>query len=152
MSKKKTDRLFDDICNMAKHMAESDEVLTAEEVRKELRETGVDPDDLKSRFHESVKHLAERERLANRAVPLSLKRAVDSTRPVGQLPSDPVAATTFAERWLEKFRSTFALPTNLESARAYRALDDISEPDQKGLDELEAELKAKVKKENEHQT
>jgi hypothetical protein len=152
MSKKKTDRLFEDIRNMAMRLTEDDEALTAEEVRKELRETGVDADDLRVRFHESVKKLAERERLANRAVPLSLKRAVDSTRPMDQLPSDPVAATAFAKRWLERFRSTFALPASLEGARAYRALDNLSEPDQRGLDELEAELKEKVKKENEPQT
>jgi len=152
MSKKKTERLLDEIFNMAKHLAEGDEVLTAEEVRRELRETGVDTDDLKARLHESVKQLAERERLANRTVPLSLKRAVDSTRPMDQLPNDPVAATAFADRWLEKFRSTFTLPASLEGARAYRALDNISEPDQKGLDDLEAELKEKVKRENERQT
>ena len=152
MSKKKTERLFDEISEVTKAITEGDEALTVEEVRADLCATGVDPDDLRARFHERVKQLAERERLANRTVPQSLKRAIDSTQPTEQLPNDPIKATEFANQWLEKFSSAFVLPPTLESARAYRALDDLSAPDQKALDELEEELKDKVKKENEPQS
>src|SRR5256885_7162567 len=107
MSKKKTERLFDEISEVTKAITKGDEALTVEEVRADLCETGVDPDDLRARFHERVKQLAERERLANRTVPRSLKRAIDSTRPIEQSPSDPIKATEFANQWLEKFSSAF---------------------------------------------
>jgi len=152
MSKRKIDRLFDQICEMTKALSEDDEALTGDEVRSQLRQTGIDPDDLTVRFHEKVKQLAQRERMANRSISQSLKRAVDSTQSKGQLASDPTKSTDSADHWLEKFTSAFALPPTLEGARAYRALDDISAPDQKGLDELEAELKERVKKENDRQT
>ena len=149
MSKRKTERLLEEIRRMAERLGEGDSTLSREEIRDELRETGIDPDVLKARFHETAKRLAERERLANRFVPLSLKQAIDATRPGDQVPNDPEAAVLFAERWLDKFRSLFALPKDLEVARAYRKSEDLSEADQMDLDQLEEELKEKVKKENE---
>jgi hypothetical protein len=149
MSKQKTERLLEAIRRMADHLGESDTALSQEEVRNELRETGIDPDELKLRFHEAAKRLAERERLAKRFVPLSLKQAIDATRPGDQAPSDPEAGRVFAERWLDKFRSLFVLPVDLEVVRAYRKSEDLSETDRIGLDQLEEELKDKVKKENE---
>lgn len=149
MSKRKTERLFEEIGQMAAHLGEGDESLSRDEARDQLRETGIDPDELKARFHEMAKRLAERERLAERPVPLSLKQAIDATRPGDQMPSNPASARTFADRWLDRFRSAFILPPNLEAARAYRKTGDVSQLDKKDLDRLERELKEKVKRENE---
>jgi hypothetical protein len=149
MSKRKTERLLEEIRRMAERLSESDSSLSREEVLKELRETGIDPDNLKSRFHQAAKQLAEKERLADRMVPLSLQQAIDSTRPNDRMPRDPGAAGVFAERWLDKFLSSFSLPPNVEVVRAYHRSGDLSESDQADLDRLEAELREKVKKENE---
>jgi len=149
MSKRKTERLLEEIRRMAERLGEGDSALNHEEVRNELRETGIDPDELKARFHEAAKRLAERERLANRFVPLSLKQAIDATRHGDQVPNDPGAARVFAERWLNKFRLLFELPEDLQVARAYRKSENLSETDQMDLDQLEKDLKEKVKKENE---
>jgi hypothetical protein len=149
MSKRKTERLFEEIAQMAAHLGEGDESLSRDEARNELRETGIDPDELKARFHEMAKRLAERERLANRPVPLPLKQAIDATRPGDEMPSSPTSARIFADRWLDRFRSAFTLPANLEAARAYRKTGDVSELDERDLDRLERELKEKVRRENE---
>ena len=148
MSKRKTERLFEEIAQMAAHLGEGDESLSRDETRNELRETGIDPDELKARFHEMAKRLAERERSADRPVPLSLRQAIDATRPGDEMPSNPASARIFADRWLERFRSAFTLPANLEAARAYRRTGDVSELDKRELDRLERELKEKVKREN----
>lgn len=149
MSKRRTERLFGEIAQMAARLGEGDESLSIDEVRDQLRETGIDPDELKARFHEMAKRLAERERLANRPVPLSLKQAIDATRPGDEMSSNPTSARIFADRWLDRFRSAFTLPANLEAARAYRKTGDVSEHDERDLDRLERELKEKVKRENE---
>jgi len=149
MSKRKTERLFEEIGQMAAHLAEGDESLDRDEARNQLRETGIDPDELKARFHELAKRLAERERLADRPVPLSLKQAIDATRHGDEMPSSPASARIFADRWLDRFRSAFILPPNLEAVRAWRKTGDLSQLDMKELDRLERELKKKVKRENE---
>jgi len=148
MSKRKTERLFEEIRQMAERLSEGDESLSRDDVRDHLRGTGTDPDELKARFHEVAKRLAERERLADRPVPLSLKQAIDATRPGDELPSNPASARAFADRWLDRFRSAFTLPPNLETVRAYRKTGDVSHLDQNDLDRLEQELKEKVKREH----
>jgi hypothetical protein len=152
MSKRKTERLMEEIRRMAARLEEGDDSLNREELRDQLRELGLDPDELRTRFHQRIKRLAERERLADRPVPLALKQAIDATRPEDEIPRDPASAEAFAERWIEKFRSPFAIPPNLESARAYRKSGDVSRSDQDELDRLEQELKERVKVENERKS
>jgi len=152
MSKKKTERLFDEIRRMAERLSEGDSSLSPEEVRNELRQGGIDPDDLKARFHKAAMQMTERERFADRIVPLSLRQAIDTTRPDNQMPREPATALAFAERWLAKFASSFALPSNIEVARAYRKSGELSESDKRDLDTLEQQLKEKVKKENERKS
>jgi hypothetical protein len=149
MSKQKTERLIEEVRRMAEQLGEDDVTLSQEQVISHLRETAVNPDELKARFHEAAKKLGERERSANRSAPLLLRQAIDTTRPEDQLPNDPMAAISFVERWLDKFTSSFVLPSNLDVGRAYRKSEDLSDPDQADLDRLEKELKEKVKKENE---
>lgn len=149
MSKQKTERYLDEVRRIAQNLGEGDESLSPEQVRAHLREAGVNPDELKARFHEAALKLAERERLANRSVSLLLNQAIDTTRPDNQLPHDVSRARAFAERWLDKFLSAFVLPDNFQVARAYRKSDDLSDLDKADLDRLEEELKQRVKRENE---
>jgi hypothetical protein len=149
MSKQKTERLLEEVRRIAENIGEGDESLGSEQVRAHLLETGVNPDELKARFHQAALKIAERERLAKRAVSLLLKQAIDTTRPDDQLPHDISAAKAFAERWLEKFLSPFVLPADFQVSRAYRKSDGLSVLDKAELDRLEEELKQKVKKENE---
>lgn len=149
MSKQKTEQFLEEIRRIAQNLGQADDSLSPEQVRAQLRESGVDPDELRERFHQAALKLAERERLANRSVSLLLKQAIDTTRPDDQLPNDISAAKAFAERWLDKFLSTFVLPANFQVSRAYRKSDDLSDLDKADLDRLEEELKQRVKKENE---
>jgi hypothetical protein len=149
MSKQKTERFLEEVRRIAQNLGQRDESLSPEQVRAHLRDTGVDPDELKARFHQAALELAERERLANRFVSSLLKRAIDTTRPDDELPHDISAARAFAERWLDKFASAFVLPANFEISRAYRKTDDLSDSDQADLDRLEQELKRRVEIENE---
>ncbi|MHB8656310.1 MAG: hypothetical protein ACYDA9_20840 [Terriglobia bacterium] len=152
MSKRKTERLLEEIRRIAAQLEEGDESLSRDELRNHLREAGVDPDELKARFHRMAKLMAERERLADRRVPLALEQAIDATRPEDQMPTDPTSARIFADRWLDRFSSAFVVPSNLEAVRAYRKTGDVSKLDQEELDRLEQELKEKVKKEDEAKT
>jgi hypothetical protein len=152
MSKEKTDRFLEEVRRIAQDLGEGDESLSSEQVRTHLRETGVNPDELKARFHQAALKLAVREHLANRSVSLLMKQAIDTTRPDDQFPHDISAARAFAERWLDRFLSTFVLPADFQVSRAYRKSDDLSDLDKADLDRLEEELKRKVKKENERQT
>jgi hypothetical protein len=149
MSKQKTEQFLEEVRRIAQNLGEGDESLSPEEVRTHLRETGIDPDELKARFHQAALKLAERERLANRIVSSLLKQAIETTRPDDELPRDISLARAFAERWLDKFASAFALPVNFQISRAYRKSDDLSDLDKADLDKLEEELKRRVERENE---
>ncbi len=149
MSKQKTEQFLEEVRRIAQSLGAGDESLSPEQVRAHLRESGVNPDELRARFHQAALKLAERERLANRPVSLLLKQAIDTTRPDDQLPHDISAARAFADRWLDKFSSAFVLPANFQVSRAYRKSDDLSDLDKADLDRLEEELKQRVKKENE---
>lgn len=149
MSKRKTEKLLDEIRRLADCFGENDENLAAEELRKQLGESGVDADELKARFHLAAKELAKRERMANRPVPTLLRQAIDSTRPATDIPRDPTAARKVMDRWLESFSAPFKLPANLEVCRAYRKSSDVSRAEQDELDRLEEELKRKVREESE---
>jgi hypothetical protein len=149
MSKQKADRFLEEIRRIAQDIGEGEEALSPEQVRVRLRETGVDPDELKARLHQVALKLAEKERLANHSVSPLLKQVIDTTRPDDQFPHSLSAAVTFAQRWLDKFTSAFVLPTNFEVQRAYRNSNELSDFDKADLDELEERLKRKVKEENE---
>jgi len=107
---------------------------------------------LKARFHQAALKLAVKEHLANRSVSVLMKQAIDTTRPDDQFPHDISAARAFAERWLDRFLSTFVLPAGLSSFPSVPQSDDLSDLDKADLDRLEEELKRKVKKENERNT
>jgi hypothetical protein len=149
MSKHKNEQMLEEVRHLVQSLEEDDESLSTEERRVLLRETGVNPEELRARFHEAALKLTKRELLASRSVSQLLKRAIDTTRPDDQLPQDMSAARSFAGRWLDKFMSTFVLPSDFQVCRSYRKSDDLSDEDKAELDRLEEELKQKVKKENE---
>lgn len=145
---KKREQFLEEVRRIAQNLGQGDESLSPEQVRAHLRETGVDPDELKARFHQEALKLAEKERLAKRFVSSLLKQAIDTTRPDDELPHDISSARAFADRWLDKFASAFVLPANFQISRAYRKSDDLSDLDKADLDQLEEDLKRRVEKEN----
>jgi hypothetical protein len=149
MSKRKVEKLFEEVKRLANSLGEEDNSLNMEQVRAQLRETGVDPDQLKARLHGRLQDLAKRERLANRIVSSSLKQAIETTRPDDEMPRTPHAAHSFVEKWLDKLKSPFVLPFDVETCRAYRKSSEISEKDERDLDQIERDFKLKVKRENE---
>lgn len=149
MSKRKVEKLFEEVKRLANCLSEEDDSLNLEQVRTQLRETGIDPDQLKARLHARLQELAKRERLANRIVSPSLKQAIETTRPDDEMPRTPQAAHSFVERWLDKLKAPFVLPPDVETCRAYRKGSEISEKDETDLDQIERDFKLKVKRENE---
>ena len=147
MSKRKTEKLFEEIRRLADCFSEGEESLTPEELQKRLWENGVDAEELRARFHSAAKEIAQRERMANRSVPFLLSQAVDSTRPATDIPRDPIAARKVVDNWLGSFFAPFKVPENLEASRAYRKTGQISESELEDLDRIESELKRKVKEE-----
>jgi hypothetical protein len=149
MSKRKTDQFFEEVRRIALNLTQEEESLSPEQVRTHLRATGIDVEELKARFHEAALKLARNEMQANRSLPSLLKQAIDTTRPDHQFPNTLATAKAFAERWLDKFSSSFLLPANFEVQRSYRKSDDLSDTDKTELDQLEDLLKQKVKREHE---
>ena len=148
MPKRHTERLFEQIREMADRLTEGDDAKAISTVASELRKSGIDPNALKRRFHEAAKLLAARERAARRPAPLALKQAIEQTAPDEVMPSDPSAADAKMSRWLDKFSRSFALPPDLEAARAFRKGDEVSTDEQSELDELEDQLKKAVREEH----
>ena len=58
MPKRDSDRLFEQIRKMADRLTAGDDTKPNSQLASELRMSGVDPDALKSRFHEAAKRLA----------------------------------------------------------------------------------------------
>jgi hypothetical protein len=55
-------------------------------------------------------------------------------------------------RWLDKFSAPFALPADLEAARAFRKSGEVAPDEQTELDELEDRLKKDIRKEHDGET
>ena len=120
------------------------------------RNRGIDPDALRARFHHSATQIAKREQAASRPVPLALQQAIEATRPADrpedqfedQSESQSITAIKIADHWLDRLLSPLGFSSNLETARAYRKSSQLSKSDQQELDQLESELKERVKKTN----
>src|SRR5438045_54943 len=144
MPKRDTERLFDQIRNMADRLTEGDDAKASSQLEGDLRQSGIDPDVLKRRFHEAAKAIAARERAAGRPAPLALQQAIEQTAPDDVMPSDDKAAEAKMSRWLDKFSAPFALPADLEAARAFRKGGDAAPDEQAELDELQDQLKKDI--------
>src|SRR5579871_973186 len=136
MAKRDTERLFDQIRQMASRLTEGDEAKATSQLAGDLRESGIDPEALKQRFHLAAKAIASRERAAGRPAPLALQQAIEQTAPDDVMPSDNRAAEAKMSRWLDRFSSPFALPGNLEVSRAYWKSGEVAPNEQAELDAL----------------
>jgi hypothetical protein len=80
MSKPNNQPLAEDILRLADSLAD-DNATNNDELRRQLQESGIDPDRLRARFHRSATQIAKREQVARRSVPLVLQQAIEATRP-----------------------------------------------------------------------
>jgi len=155
MSKPNNQPLAEDILRLADSLVD-DPIANVDELRHQLREGGIDPDALRARFHHSATQIAKREQTASRPVPLALRQAIEATRPADgpedqfedQSETQPVTAIRIADHWLDRLLSPFRFLSNLETARAYRKGSQLAKSDQQELDQLESQLKERVKKTN----
>jgi Zn-dependent peptidase ImmA (M78 family) len=155
MSKPNNEPLAEDILRLADSLAD-DNAPNNDELRRQLQEAGIDPDGLRAQFHRSVTQIAKREQAASRPVPLALQQAIEATRPArgtedqseDQSESQSVTAIRIADHWLDRLLSPLRFSSNLETARAYRKSSQLAKSDQQELDQLESELKERVKKTN----
>jgi len=147
MSKPNNEPLAEDILRLADSLAD-DNATNEDELRRQLQESGIDPDRLRARFHRSATRIAKREQVARRSVPLALHQAIEATRPADS-PEDQAedqsdTALRIADHWLDRLLSPLRFPSNLETARAYRKNSQLAKSDQQELDQLESELKERV--------
>ena len=155
MSKPNNQPLAEDILRLADSLVD-DPIANVDELRRQLREGGIDPDALKARFHHSASQIAKREQTASRPVPIALQHAIEATRTADaperrfedQSESQSVTAIRIADHWLDRLLSPLRFSSNLETARAYRKSSQLANSDQQELDQLESELKERVKKTN----
>ena len=155
MSKPNNEPLAKDILRFADALVD-DSIANVDELRRQLREGGIDPDALKARFHQSAAQIAKREQTASRPIPLALQQAIEATRPADgledqlevQSESQAITAIRIADYWLDRLLSPLRFPSNLETARVYRKSSQLAKSDQQELDRLESELKEGVKKTN----
>ena len=151
MSKPSNQPLAEDILRLADSLVD-DPIANVDELRRQLREGGIDPDALRARFHHSATQVAKREQAASRPVPLALQQAIEATRPADgpedQSETQSVTAIRIADHWLDRLLSRLRFPSNLETARAYRKGSQLAKSDKQELDQLESELKERVKKTN----
>ncbi|HVR24674.1 MAG TPA: ImmA/IrrE family metallo-endopeptidase [Candidatus Polarisedimenticolia bacterium] len=153
MSKPNNQPLAEDILRLADSFVD-DPIANVDELRRQLREGGVDPDALRARFHHSATQIVKREQAASRPVPIALQQAIEATRPSDgpedqfedQSESQSVTAIRIADHWLDRLLSPLRFPSNLDTARAYRKSSQLAKSDQQELDQLESELKERVKK------
>jgi Zn-dependent peptidase ImmA (M78 family) len=151
MFKPNNEPLAQDILRLADSLAD-DNATNDDELRRQVQESGIDPDALRARFHHSAAQIAKREESESRPVPLALQQAIEATRPAGgpedQLEDQSVTAIRIADHWLDRLLSPLGFSSNLETARAYRKSSQLAKSDQQELDQLESELKERVKKTN----
>jgi hypothetical protein len=155
MSKPNNEPLAEDILRLADSVAD-DNATNDDELRRQLQESGIDPDTLRARFHHSATQIAKREQAASRPLPLALQQAIEATRPADgpedqfedQSESQSITAIRIADDWLDRLLSPLGFSSNLETARAYCKSSQLAKSDQKELDQLESELKERVKKTN----
>ena len=148
MPKRDAERLFEHVQEMANRLTVGDDAKPTSQLAGDLRQSGIDPEVLKKRFHEAAKQLAARERAAGRPAPLALQQAIEQTAPDDVMPSDTRAAEAKMSRWLERFSGSFALPVDLEAARAFRKDGEVAPEEQAELDDLEQQLKKEIREEH----
>src|ERR1700735_5789170 len=126
MSKHNNEPLAEDILRRADSLLD-DNATNEDELRRQLREGGIDPDALRARFHHSATQIVKREQAASRPVPLALQQAIEATRPADgsddqfedKSENQSVTAIRIADHWLNRLLSPLRFPSNLSNARPY---------------------------------
>jgi len=149
MPKRDLERLFESVQQMAEQLTKGDDQRGSAQLANDLRQSGIDPEQLRSRLYQTAKQLAAKERAAGRPAPIALQQAIEQVAPDDVIPSNETAAKSKMERLLDKFSAPFTLPEQLETARAWRKRGDVAEDESADLDVLEKELKDRLKKEHE---
>jgi hypothetical protein len=131
MSKPNNEPLAEDILRLADSLAD-DNATNDDELRRQLQESGIDPDALRARFHRSATRIAKREQVARRPVPLVLQQAIEATRPADS-PEDQAehqsdTVLRIADHWLNRLLSPLRFPSNLETARATARTASLRNP------------------------
>src|SRR5207247_2072839 len=126
MPKRDLEKLFESVRAMAERLIQGEDKLGSAQLANELRQSGINAEELRKRLYVAAQQLAEKERAAGRPAPLALQQAIDQVSPDDVMPSTETAAHSKMGRWLEKFSASFALPEHLETVRAYRKTGDIA--------------------------
>jgi hypothetical protein len=145
MPKRKAEEALARLRDLAQQLVGADEELGVDDLTDQLRESGVDMEELKSKFIAAANQVAFRERAAGRPAPLGLQRAIEQLGPDTLVPRSPTAAARKFDRWLATFGSAFTVPDQLEALRAYRKSSEVAADESKELDALEDQLKERIK-------
>jgi hypothetical protein len=148
MPKRDLEQLIKNVGEMAARLTEGDDKLSTAQLAGELRQSGINTDELRAKLYAAMKQLAQKERASGRPAPLALQQAMEQMSPDDMMPSSETAALSKMGRLLETFSGSFSLPEQLETARAYRKSGEISPEESADLDVLERILKEKIKKEH----
>ena len=133
----------------------SPEEIDAKEADKLLRKAGIEPEELKARFHQRFDRLAKGYAAKGQRVPPLLKQALADFRP-GLLHSSAErellrAAQSAVRRLLKQVKHIPDLlekTPNLTFAAAYRKKKELSERDKNLLDEIARNLESRAKSGN----
>lgn len=148
MPKKQVQRYLNRLADLAERLGEGDEQLSAAELDQALREAGSDPAKLREKLYAGAVAISTRLAQSNRPTPRYLEQVIHETRPLNEVDGqDPAADLRRLSSWLDQLASrVFDVPPEeaLAVARAYRQKGELSAEDIATLDELEAELRARL--------
>src|SRR5260370_48090 len=129
MFKPNNEPLAQDILRLADSLAD-DNATNDDELRRQVQESGIDPDALRARFHHSAAQIAKREEAESRPVPLALQQAIEATRPAGgpedQLEDRSVTAIRITDHWLDRLSLPLRFSSNLATASPWPTKSDTS--------------------------
>src|SRR6266516_4005115 len=148
MGRKELKKLFESVVEVADRLGEVDDSLSPLEVSEHLRTAGTDVEKLRARLYATASELAKQQRLKGKPARIYLQQIIDATGPSDKTPSDLKMALDKTKRLITSLTEPFKSIPNLEVQRAYRKSGELSEADQRLLDEQEEELKKKIREKN----
>lgn len=123
--------------------------LPIEDVRRALAEAGVNREQLRVGLNMRATELARQLRSSNQAAPPALTHLLEQTSDPTQLPADPKRALDKAKQYMANL---FGPPSAAGSAAivgAFRGEGDLTDRDQKTIEDIDAELLERAKAEDE---
>jgi len=149
MAKRHVDTYLSGLAEIARRLAEGEDRMSAAEIDKALADAGTDPSGLVARLHSGANNLSIALANSSRPTPRYLEQVIHATRPLEQIDgADPEADGPRLSDWLDLLRSQLFEVLSAEGltlARAWRNKGDLSIEDARKLDELEAELVARLR-------